>query len=72
MHCLFWLGAWMRSIFSILTSSSFCNLHKGRTRGSGEMVEVGGGVDFRATGRLRKAIMSARGCLGCKLLPVQR
>lgn len=30
-----------------------------------------GGVDFRATGRLRKAIMSAWGCLGCKLLPVQ-
>lgn len=26
-------------------------------------------MDFRATGRLRGAIMSAGGCLGCKLLP---
>lgn len=25
----------MQSIFSILTSSSFCSLHKGRTRGAG-------------------------------------
>lgn len=45
----------------------------GKSPGEKMEVEVGngkgrGGVDFRATGRLRKAIMSARGCLGCKLL----
>lgn len=67
----------MQNIFNILTSSS-CLSSIGEKPGGenggggGQRSREGeGGVDFRATGRLRGVIMSARGCLGCKLLPAR-
>lgn len=68
----------MQNIFNILTSSSRCSSIGEKPGGEnggggGQRSREGGkgGVDFRATGRLRGAIMSARGCLGCKLLPAR-
>lgn len=69
MHCLFWLRAWKLNL-NLLMSSSCCQGRGRRWRWA--TGEGGGGVDFRATGWRRGAIMSARGCLGCKLLPWAR